>query len=201
MDTKIRSRKGEKHRPHRRQHELVCQHCGAAFLGTRTTQKFCRRECGDAHWDATHREERRVARRERFKVTAPREREHNRKKYWENPERARAKSLAWIKTEVGRQSAVRSSQKRRAIERNAPGDGFTVAEFFDVCADFEDHCVRCLRKFDREKLSADHVVPLARGGHHSIENIQPMCRPCNSQKHARTVDYRPTFWWRGPSRM
>jgi len=33
----------------------------------------------------------------------------------------------------------------------------------------------------------DHLVPLARGGRHSIGNLVPACRPCNSRKWTRLV--------------
>ncbi|HWU23253.1 MAG TPA: HNH endonuclease [Nocardioides sp.] len=34
-------------------------------------------------------------------------------------------------------------------------------------------------------LTADHVVPKARGGSDDPENIQVLCRGCNSRKHSR----------------
>jgi 5-methylcytosine-specific restriction endonuclease McrA len=33
-----------------------------------------------------------------------------------------------------------------------------------------------------ENISLDHVVPIARGGNHSIGNLMPLCRSCNSSK-------------------
>ncbi len=39
-------------------------------------------------------------------------------------------------------------------------------------------------------LTQDHVIPLSRGGLNIIENIQPLCGPCNSSKHTKTIDYR-----------
>jgi 5-methylcytosine-specific restriction endonuclease McrA len=35
------------------------------------------------------------------------------------------------------------------------------------------------------------VVPVSAGGANTIDNIQPLCGPCNSAKHTQTIDYRP----------
>lgn len=42
----------------------------------------------------------------------------------------------------------------------------------------------------RGQLTRDHVVPLCKGGRGTIDNIQPLCLPCNTHKHDRTIDYR-----------
>lgn len=34
-------------------------------------------------------------------------------------------------------------------------------------------------------LTADHVVPLARGGSSTAENTRVLCRSCNSRKHSQ----------------
>ena len=36
------------------------------------------------------------------------------------------------------------------------------------------------------ELQIDHIHPYSRGGAHSIENFQPLCRPCNSAKRDKT---------------
>lgn len=58
-------------------------------------------------------------------------------------------------------------------------------------AHYHNRCLACgARENDGATLSLDHIVPLANRGSNSIHNVQPLCRPCNSRKGARTVDYR-----------
>lgn len=80
---------------------------------------------------------------------------------------------------------------RRAKENGAIG-GHTVREWIDLCAKFSNRCVCC--GIHGETLTRDHVIPITRqGATHYIENIQPLCRSCNSKKGNRLiVDYRAT---------
>lgn len=49
---------------------------------------------------------------------------------------------------------------------------------------YSSSCFYCGSK---EKIQADHVVPLSRGGRHSIGNLVPACRSCNSSKSDKTI--------------
>lgn len=76
--------------------------------------------------------------------------------------------------------------RRRVRLLQAKGT-FTAAEFRALCA---AHGNRCLACGEKKPLSADHVVPLIKGGSNYIANIQPLCVPCNSSKGTKTIDYR-----------
>lgn len=39
-------------------------------------------------------------------------------------------------------------------------------------------CVRC----GRPATEVDHIIPLADGGTHHEDNLQPLCKPCHSRK-------------------
>ena len=46
-----------------------------------------------------------------------------------------------------------------------------------------DGCCRHCGAVD--DLSIDHIVPFSRGGQDTVENLQVLCRPCNSKKGAK----------------
>lgn len=45
-------------------------------------------------------------------------------------------------------------------------------------------CVSC---GSMERINIDHIIPIARGGAHSIGNLQPLCKSCNSSKIDKTM--------------
>lgn len=74
--------------------------------------------------------------------------------------------------------------------RYIPTNGFfTAAQWESLKAFCGFRCLACKRQVN---LIADHVIPLARKGRDSIDNIQPLCEPCNHKKCANSTDYRST---------
>jgi hypothetical protein len=67
---------------------------------------------------------------------------------------------------------------------------FTESEILALLEKSNYCCLSCGRSFDVCVLSADHVVPLAGGGSNTIDNIQILCKYCNSKKHVKIIDYR-----------
>jgi len=46
---------------------------------------------------------------------------------------------------------------------------------------------RCVECGSSKRLCADHVVPESKGGKTTLDNLQAMCRPCNSEKAAKVA--------------
>lgn len=55
---------------------------------------------------------------------------------------------------------------------------------------FNLHGYICLCCGKVDDITLDHIVPIYYGGENSIENLQPLCRGCNSSKGTKTIDYR-----------
>lgn len=49
---------------------------------------------------------------------------------------------------------------------------------------FERDAYRCVECGGHHDLTCDHIVAEANGGETTFENLQTMCRPCNSRKGA-----------------
>lgn len=43
-------------------------------------------------------------------------------------------------------------------------------------------CHYCQRQVPREELTMDHLLPLARGGRSTKNNLVPCCKDCNNRK-------------------
>lgn len=102
-------------------------------------------------------------------------------------EHRRAVNKEWQRRNM--QSILYRGALRRARKRNAPGR-FTLQEWERLKALFDYRCLRCLRREPQVRLTVDHVVPLIAGGSNYISNLQPLCKPCNSSKREKTIDYR-----------
>ena len=73
-----------------------------------------------------------------------------------------------------------SAQHRYKV-KNSIGK-FTAQEWRDLKRKYKNICAICKK---RRKLTVDHIIPLSKGGVNWIQNIQPLCQPCNSSKGAK----------------
>lgn len=77
---------------------------------------------------------------------------------------------------------------RKARKREAEGT-HSFAEWENLKAQYNWTCPCCKKQEPDIVLTADHIIPLTKGGSNNIENIQPLCRSCNSKKYTKTIFY------------
>lgn len=97
-------------------------------------------------------------------------------------ERSRERNRKWLAEH--RDLDHQKRRNRRARIKEADGK-FTTQEWNDLRNDYGHRCAYCNRPMDR--LTADHIIPLTRGGTNGIENIVPACHSCNSSKNAKPL--------------
>lgn len=103
-----------------------------------------------------------------------------------NPEKVRAKNDRYRRLNLERCSFWASQYYFRRQANG--GGGCNYEQWLDLC---EQHGNVCLCCGADDPLTMDHIVPISLGGQHDLSNIQPLCKPCNSRKSAKTIDYRP----------
>lgn len=110
----------------------------------------------------------------------------------EHPEADRATHSKW---KANNKSAVNAAtHRRRSKIKGNGGDGWTAAQWEALKAEYDYACLMCGRQEPDIQLHADHIVPVQYGGTNDIDNIQPLCKSCNSRKHTHTLDLR--LLWR-----
>ena len=100
-----------------------------------------------------------------------------------NKQRLLEQGANWRKAnpEVHRQAYHR----RRAMQKQ---NGVFIILHKELKRLYSSPCNYCGAK---QNITADHVVPIARGGRHSIGNLVPCCKSCNSRKqHSYIMEWR-----------
>ena len=183
--------------------ERACTGCGRTFpiedfpIKSHKTgeRRFVCRECKNikaAEYRATHREQ--IHQRTQVYYQDNREEILERLRCWreEHPDADRAIHSRW---KASNKSAVNAAtHRRRSKIKGNGGNGWTAAQWEALKAEFDYTCLMCGRQEPAIQLHADHIVPVQVGGTNEIDNIQPLCKSCNSRKHTQILDLR--ILWR-----
>ncbi len=84
------------------------------------------------------------------------------------------------------------NRERRVRKLKAIGS-HTFEQWQELKGMYNYMCLCCKQQKPFIKLTEDHIIPLTMGGNDDIENIQPLCRSCNSTKHTKIINYKNLF--------
>lgn len=82
------------------------------------------------------------------------------------------------------EKAAAKRARRKAKVRGAGVLLVTEHDWRKLCKRYGNRCAYC---GDARPLTQDHVVPIARGGRHSIGNLLPACKSCNCSKGTKLL--------------
>lgn len=83
---------------------------------------------------------------------------------------------------------AQSRKVARAERVAAQSDGTITPQSLGQLFAKGTRCRYCETELSSTERTADHVVPLCRGGAHSIDNLVIACRSCNSSKGRKTLE-------------
>ena len=104
--------------------------------------------------------------------------------YKQNRERVIKKSIKWRRN--NKNKVLEYARTRRALKL-VGGGKITDIEWQELLHEADNKCLRC---GSQDRLTLDHVQPLAHGGRHEKENAQVLCHSCNCRKGVSHTDYR-----------
>lgn len=128
------------------------------------------------------------AKRERNLELARKKERKARKRYYKNNKRKvldaqKDYTLLWTKNHPDRVRAyARKAQHKRRVWIAESG-WFAVTKK-DMARIMSGECYLC---GSREKQTVDHIIPLSRGGRHSVGNLGTLCHSCNSRKRNKLL--------------
>lgn len=96
----------------------------------------------------------------------------------------------------GNQSDNAKTRSERLSEARKKGT-HTKQEWHEM-RDFFGECVKCSSP---EDIVKDHIIPIYQGGSDGIDNIQPLCRKCNTAKGPEDKDFRRIWCLRNACEM
>jgi 5-methylcytosine-specific restriction endonuclease McrA len=147
-----------------------------------------------AIYQAAHRKEQYAHTKAWRKRNVDKMREANRRQYANNPQHRQSVKNAWREANVDKIKAFQKKyrlnhlpkmaekqHKRRAKMRSNGVYQISEKELIKL---YSFPCIAC---GTTDRVTIDHIIPIARGGTHSIGNLQSLCLKCNSSKNHRTM--------------
>lgn len=157
--------------------KVSCLKCNSEFLRYPTKKRpvpmFCSRKCANS---------------------SPLQIKKKEGKYWMQQGIKGETSPNW-KGGISRdREYLRFLWQRHTVRKRYGNRGAHVyEEWKDLLKKCGNKCVGCGVSSRKRMVVEDHIIPLSKGGSDRIENIQPLCQPCNRYKWVDTKSFIKKF--------
>lgn len=161
--------------------DIACRNCGVVFQTNNNSQKLCgsRPLKAGCAW----------------KILLATAKANTTLYRAQSPEHRKLIDLRWRR---GNKDKIKARQRRYYLNhkkeigiksfqyhlrrKGVPGT-ITVESWRSLLALYGNRCAWCGSYDD---ISIDHKIPVSKGGTNYLENLQPLCMPCNQSKNDRT---------------
>lgn len=191
--------------------DVECSHCGALFAeGTKAGKRFCSTTCQQGAYKQAKAQERVALLGERNCTyclePVPLERRADAKHcstecqqsdwYWRHAERVRESARVWAQENPDRRNEYQHRREARKVGLNTERINLE-----QVWARDHGNCWICTLPVDPDarfpaplSRSLDHIIPLARGGSHTFNNVATAHLRCNISKKDRLLSHLPSWF-------
>jgi 5-methylcytosine-specific restriction endonuclease McrA len=171
----------------------ICKTCDAIQGKKWRENNPDRKKQSDRNWQINNKSKKRESQRRWEQKNAEKEKMRKRLYYLENKDEFRKKNKIWSKNNREKENAkkkrwrennpervrIEYSKRRSLLAKN----GTYLVTQKDLKKLNKNLCFYC-KKTD-VKLTLDHIIPVVKGGRHSIGNLVFACQSCNSSKGAK----------------
>lgn len=119
--------------------------------------------------------------------------EYRKKRWKENKDILKAKNKEWRQSDRGRIMVRLNNIKRVGIKKSVDDGTITNKSIKSI---WTGNCKICNKEIDinakrgeEKHCHLDHIIPLTKGGTHSIKNVQWLCPQCNIRKSNKIYGY------------
>ena len=169
-----------------------CAVCGARLPPTKINgehRKYCTHSCQQKAARQRMTPEQKQRRQAQNRANEQRRRRDPKRRL-----RRRQQQYAWKAANPEKwQEIMRRAQRQHTYRKKANGGYVSRRDWERLIRRHGGLCAYC---GDSAATEQDHVFPLSRGGRHTIGNVLPACKPCNSSKHNRLL-----IEWAGRPRL
>lgn len=161
-----------------------CKDCVKARSALREKSKPEEVKATKAAWMSRPEVQRRISESKRRYYDANRDLVIERSRQWveQHPEQRKQTWQEWYRSNP--EARHRSERTRRAAKAQADRRAVLAKDWARLVGQYRGLCAYCGTSPWKHR---DHIIPLSRGGRHSIGNLLPACEGCNLSKGSSTL--------------